>query len=115
MTENMHTTGGITKIESCEYVPASVTGDCPDGTDLTDGQCRRAVALRPGALECSDGFGLVSNECIRFESPNSANPQCPSGSVEDAIGQCRRPVANQDGSYFCSDPAAALNLSLIHI
>ena len=113
VTQNMHETGGITKIESCEYTPVAATA-CPANTiedrpgDPTS-DCRRSVDLRPGAKVCDTGFGIVDGKCIRYISPNSAVPQCPAGSVEDNDGDCRKPVADQKGDYFCKDANAALN------
>ena len=111
VTENMHTTGGITKIESCEYTPAVTNDDCPDGTepDPNGTDCRRPVDLRPGAKVCTTGFGIVDGKCIRYESPLTAVPQCPTGSVEDSVGDCRKPVADAAGAYYCKDANAALN------
>jgi hypothetical protein len=111
VTENMHTTDGITKVESCEYAPASSAGDCPTGTtvDPNGVDCRRPVDLRPGAQQCVDGFGLVDGRCIRYVAPITDSAQCPAGSVEDTVGDCRKPVADASGAYYCSDANAALN------
>jgi hypothetical protein len=111
ITENMHTTDGITKIESCEYRPANVSGNCPTGTtaDPNGTDCRRPVDLRPGAKQCADGFGIVDGKCIRYATPGSPDPQCPAGSVEDSVGDCRKPVADSTGAYYCKDANAALN------
>ncbi|KAG1647605.1 hypothetical protein GQR58_030463 [Nymphon striatum] len=107
----MHTTGGITKIESCEYTPVASSGDCPADTDPdpNGADCRRSVPLTPGAKVCATGFGIVSGKCVRYVTPGSASPQCPSGSVEDAAGDCRKPVADAAGAYYCKDANAALN------
>ena len=111
ITENMHTTGGITKIESCEYTPPVTNEACPDGTtaDPNGTDCRRPVDLRPGAAQCAAGFGLVDGKCIRYEAANADSPQCPTGSVEDGVGDCRKPVADATGAYYCKDANAALN------
>lgn len=44
---------------------------CPASADLglVNGQCRQSVALVPGPLVCDPGFGLISGQCIRFETP----------------------------------------------
>lgn len=111
ITENMHTTDGITKIESCEYRPANVAGNCPTGTtpDPNGVDCRRPVDLTPGPKQCAAGFGIVDGKCIRYEAPSSPAPQCPAGSVEDGVGDCRKPVADAAGAYYCKDANAALN------
>ena len=68
ITPNMHTTDGISKIESCEYRPSASADDCPDGTtqDTNGVDCRRPVDLRPGAKVCATGFGIVDGKCIRY-------------------------------------------------
>jgi len=111
VTENMHTTDGIQKIESCEYRPSNITGACPDGTteDPNGTDCRRPVDLRPGPKQCADGFGIVDGKCIRYASPSTPAPQCPAGSVEDSVGDCRKPVADAKGAFYCKDANAALN------
>ena len=111
ITENMHTTGGITKIESCEYTPPVTNEACPDGTtaDPNGTDCRRPVDLVPGAAQCDTGFGLIDGSCIRYEAAVAASPQCPTGSVEDSVGDCRKPVADATGAYYCADDNAALN------
>jgi hypothetical protein len=106
--------GGISKIESCSYTPARVAGDCatalPGTTNDPNGvDCRRPVDLRPGGLQCTEGFGLVSGKCIRYIGVDNASPQCPIGSVEDGSGDCRKPVADAKGTYYCKDANAALN------
>lgn len=111
IVENMRTHGGLTKIDSCDYVPVAPAGACPDGTTLdTNGvDCRRPVDLRPGALVCDDGFGIVDGKCIHYASPATAVASCPAGSVEDGVGDCRKPVADASGVYYCEDANAALN------
>ena len=110
VTDNMGSIGGVTKIVSCTYTPFNSAGACPAGTtEDPSGDCRRPVDLVPGALACSDGFGIVSGECIRFVAPTAASAHCPIGSVEDSSGQCRKPVADSPGAPFCADPNAALN------
>jgi hypothetical protein len=114
VTENIHTIGGITKIESCSYPLPDVDRSCPTGTtedrpgDLTS-DCRRPVDLTPGAKVCAAGFGLVDGKCIRYVAPATPSPQCPTGSVEDSRGDCRKPVADAKGAYYCKDANAALN------
>jgi len=113
-TGTTHVLGGITKIESCSYTPAQIPGACaatlPGTTDDPGSPyCRRPVDLRPGALVCADGFGLVSGTCIRYVGVDIASPQCPIGSVEDGSGDCRKPVADAAGAYYCKDANAALN------
>jgi len=110
-TPSNHTIGGISKIESCSYAVPAVDMSCPTGTtpDTNATQCRRPVDLRPGALVCADGFGLLNGKCIRYENANNASPQCPQGSVEDTVGDCRKPVADAAGVYYCKDANAALN------
>lgn len=111
VTENMHTTDGITKIESCEYRPAATPESCPDGTSLdTNGvDCRRPVDLKPGALQCAANFGLVGTKCVQYAAPAIAAAQCPTGSVVDGSFECRKPVADAKGAYYCKDATAALN------
>jgi hypothetical protein len=114
VTGETHDLGGITKIESCSYALPVVDTSCPDGTEDRDGDplvgdCRRPVDLRPGALQCTEGFGLVDGKCIRYEGVDNASPQCPIGSVEDGSGDCRKPVADAKGAYYCKDANAALN------
>ena len=111
VTKNMHTTDGTTKIESCEYRPNAVAQNCPTGTtpDTNGADCRRPVDLRPGAKACADGFGIVDGKCIRYGTPSTPAPQCPSGSVEDGVGDCRKPVADAAGAFYCVDANAALN------
>ena len=109
--ENMRTHGGLTKIDSCDYVPVAAPGDCPDDLEVDpgSGDCRRPVDLRPGALRCDASFGLVDGKCIRYESAEADSPQCPIGSAEDGDGDCRKPVADATGAYYCKDANAALN------
>jgi hypothetical protein len=111
IVENMRTHGGLTKIDSCDYVPVAPNLGCPDGTtaDTNGVDCRRPVDLRPGAKVCSTGFGIVDGKCIRYEATSSPSPQCPAGSVEDGVGDCRKPVADASGAYYCKDANAALN------
>ena len=111
VTENMHTIGGVTKVESCSYTPPQNPDACPTGTtpDPNGVDCRRPVDLTPGAKVCADGFGIVDGKCIRYVSPSTSNPQCPAGSVEDGVGDCRKPVADSTGAFFCADANAALN------
>ena len=106
----MHTTDGITKIESCEYAPVNSAGACVAPLrDDAGGDCRRDVDLRPGAKVCSTGYGIVGGKCIRYEAASIPAPQCPTGSVEDGSGDCRKPVADAKGAYYCKDANAALN------
>ena len=56
--------------ECYTLVAAAPDGSCPaDTTPDPGGACRRPVALRPGALMCEAGFGLVDGQCIRYEAP----------------------------------------------
>lgn len=102
--------GSHMKIGVCTLSGAGV-GACPDGTtpDTNGVDCRRPVDLVPGAKVCAAGFGLVDGKCIRYESPATPAPQCPTGSVEDSVGDCRKPVANAAGEYYCASADAALN------
>ena len=111
IVENMRTHGGLTKIDSCDYVPVAAADECPDGTTLdpNGADCRRPVDLVPGALQCDASFGLVDGACIRYESAEADSPQCPIGSAEDSVGDCRKPVADATGAYYCADANAALN------
>ncbi len=111
VTENMHTIGGVTKVESCSYTPALNNDACPDGTtpDPNGQDCRRPVDLRPGAKVCATSFGIVDGKCIRYAAPAAAVASCPAGSVEDGVGDCRKPVADAKGAYYCKDANAALN------
>lgn len=105
------TIGSTTKISYCTYAPLVPSGGCPSSADLgeVNGECRRSVALVPGAKNCAAGFGLVDNKCIRYVAPTTTNAQCPKGSAEDLEGDCRQPVADSSGAYYCKDSSASLN------
>jgi len=97
------------KIESCFYVAPTDGGDCPANSEAVAGECRVAVTLILGDLQCETGFGLIGSKCIAQSSADVPAAVCPTGSFEDADGVCRKPVANAAGAFFCKDAAAALN------
>ena len=94
----------------CYRLVGQVGGVCvAPNRDDASGDCRSDVAKTPGALGCATGFAIIGAECLNYEAPVSANPQCPTGSAEDGAGACRKPVADTDGAYYCTDANAALN------
>ncbi len=111
LPESVTHPNGTTKIAFCIQSPPVTAGDCPDGTTADPGgnDCRRPVDLRPGAKQCAASFGIVDGKCIRYESAVAANPQCPTGSIENSVGDCQKPVADAKGAYYCKDANAALN------
>lgn len=112
ISEEMHTVGGITKISSCEYPRPSDAGDCPATTDVeVNGECRRAVEIKPGPKACADDdYSFLDGKCIKYVTPDQDDASCPQGSLKvPGKNECRQPVANKAGSYYCKDAAAALN------
>ena len=111
ITAETHTSGGISKVSECSYTPASGPTTCTAAADigLVNGQCRRSVAVVPGAANCTVGFGNIGGKCIRYTSLVVPTASCPLGSVVDSNGDCRKPVADAAGVYYCKDANAALN------
>ena len=90
-------------------IEANADGSCPPDLLPNGASCEQPVELRPGALMCAAGFGLIDGQCIRYEDAIPGEAQCPPGSTEDDEGDCRKPVADVAGAYFCPDETSALN------
>lgn len=100
---NIHTSGGITKVSDCFYTPVNEPTECTAAADLglVNGECRRSVALVPGAPQCPSSFAPVGSNCVRYEALIVPAGQCPSGAVEATDG-CRLSVANTPGELTCA-------------
>jgi hypothetical protein len=98
-----HTTGSITKLSDCNYIPVTTTTSCTAAADLglVNGECRRSVALTGASPQCSAPFSLVGQRCVRYSDTATAPASCPAGSSTDLDGQCRKPVADAAGTYGC--------------
>ena len=90
-------------------VAANGDGSCPGDLLPNGALCEQPEPLRPGALTCQPGFGLVDGGCVRYEDPVPGEAHCPAGSTEDTEGNCRKPVADVPGAPYCPDPTSALN------
>lgn len=103
LTAPTHTTGGVTKIESCTYTPVQTPATCTASADLglVDGQCRRSVVLTGSGLQCTPAFTLVGTSCVRHAATSTLPGSCPVNAYEDAAGQCRRAIGDAPGPYRC--------------
>ena len=102
---------GSTCYQVITPIPNTDPVECTAAADLglVNGECRRSVALIPGAPICSTGFVPVAGKCVRFEPLVIPEATCPAGSSPAADG-CRRPVADTPGAWTCPN-GGALNVS----
>lgn len=111
-TENMHTTSGVTKIESCTYLPGSVES-CPAFTSADpDGGCRRPAPLSSG-LVCVAPFELIDARCLLITSAVGTSTSPTTAGLGIPLAPISVPAVTgtfAGGALACSATAAEVTI-----
>lgn len=83
-------------------------GPCRFDAVEIDGECRREIALQPGALACENpSHFVVDGQCLAPVPPDAPDGSCPDGAVfVSAVGECHRLVEPVPSFYACADEDA---------